>query len=195
MSLDTISAVILAGGKGRRMQYQDKGLVIYQNRPLIEHVLSTLRKNIATIYISANRHIEQYKNYHCPVIKDDPNYHYGGPLAGIYSVLPHIPTPYLLTVPCDAPHIPATLGIDLLQIVQKNACQIACVHDGERVQPLFLLLARSLLPGLRAYLENGQQQVLPWVQSLHPGYLDAHNHPEYFANFNTFDTIRAYSSS
>ena len=35
----TISAVILAGGKARRMNGADKGLQLLQNKPLISHVI------------------------------------------------------------------------------------------------------------------------------------------------------------
>ena len=38
----TISAVILAGGKARRMNGADKGLQLLQNKPLISHVIERL---------------------------------------------------------------------------------------------------------------------------------------------------------
>ncbi|NOY63327.1 MAG: NTP transferase domain-containing protein, partial [Gammaproteobacteria bacterium] len=39
MSIHTISAVVLAGGRGSRMQGEDKGLTDVAGRPLIRYVL------------------------------------------------------------------------------------------------------------------------------------------------------------
>lgn len=38
-----ITAVVLAGGQGRRMEGADKGLLQFRDRPLIEHALAPLR--------------------------------------------------------------------------------------------------------------------------------------------------------
>jgi len=51
-----ITAVILAGGKGSRLGGQDKGLVLYQKKPLIEHILEKIEAQVATVLINANRH-------------------------------------------------------------------------------------------------------------------------------------------
>ena len=42
----TISAVILAGGKARRMNGADKGLQLLQNKPLISHVIERLQPQV-----------------------------------------------------------------------------------------------------------------------------------------------------
>ena len=50
---DQVSAVILAGGMGRRMGGQDKGQVELQGQPLIEYVLNAIRPQVKTILINA----------------------------------------------------------------------------------------------------------------------------------------------
>ncbi|MGD8546878.1 MAG: NTP transferase domain-containing protein, partial [Thiohalophilus sp.] len=62
-----ITGIILAGGLARRMQGQDKGLLPYQGRPLIEHVSERLRPQVARICINTNRHLETYRAYGYPV--------------------------------------------------------------------------------------------------------------------------------
>ena len=57
----TISAVILAGGKARRMGGCDKGLQLLHGKPLIARVIERLRPQVGEIAINANR------NGICPV--------------------------------------------------------------------------------------------------------------------------------
>ena len=45
-SPSTVTGVILAGGQGRRMGGQDKGLIPYRERPLIEHIISLLKPQV-----------------------------------------------------------------------------------------------------------------------------------------------------
>ena len=47
----TISAVILAGGKARRMAGKDKGLQLLQGKPLIQHVIERVQPQISDIAI------------------------------------------------------------------------------------------------------------------------------------------------
>ena len=72
MSLDSnnICTVILAGGRGQRMQGQDKGLIKWQGKPLIEHILGYLNDEKQCLLINANRNIEHYERYGFPVIND-----------------------------------------------------------------------------------------------------------------------------
>ena len=56
----TISAVILAGGKARRMGGQDKGLQILGKQSLIQHVIHRLQSQVHDISINANRSQTEY---------------------------------------------------------------------------------------------------------------------------------------
>ncbi|HID48564.1 MAG TPA: molybdenum cofactor guanylyltransferase MobA, partial [Chromatiales bacterium] len=82
----TITAVILAGGIGRRMGGQDKGLVELDGRPLIEHIIDALKPQVMTILINANRNQYRYASYGYPVITDTLA-NYQGPLAGFAAGL------------------------------------------------------------------------------------------------------------
>ena len=81
-----VTAVILAGGLGRRMGGADKGLVDYQGRPLIEWALAALRPQVDQLVISANRNLDTYAVYGHRVVPDTlPDY--PGPLAGVLAAL------------------------------------------------------------------------------------------------------------
>jgi len=81
-----VTAVILAGGKGRRMDGKDKGLVELANRPLIEYVIDAIKPQVETIILNANRNQEQYSRYGYPVVSD-ALVDYQGPLAGFICAL------------------------------------------------------------------------------------------------------------
>ncbi|AHF02865.1 molybdopterin-guanine dinucleotide biosynthesis protein A [Marichromatium purpuratum 984] len=159
---DAITGVILAGGRARRMDGMDKGLVAVAGRPLIEWVLAALRPQVDNILISANRNLARYSDYGYPVIRD-PLPDYPGPLAGILGALRAAPTGWILTLPCDDPTPPRDLLARLRAALNEQGGVIACAHDGERPQPLHALLPTALAPDLADYLADGERRLWTWL--------------------------------
>ena len=58
------SCIILCGGQSRRMG-QDKGSMIIHDKPMINHILSTLNNEINEVIIVLNNkdRIDKYKNF------------------------------------------------------------------------------------------------------------------------------------
>ena len=48
-AIPSLSAIILAGGEGRRMGGLDKGLVYYQNKPLVQWVKEALPSHVGRV--------------------------------------------------------------------------------------------------------------------------------------------------
>jgi molybdopterin-guanine dinucleotide biosynthesis protein A len=145
----SITAIVLAGGLGRRMGGVDKGLQPFRGKPLALHGLERLQAQkgdlIAGQMISANRHLPVYERFGVPVHADVLDGHLG-PLAGFLTGLEHCPTPYLLTVPCDAPRYPLDLAQRLAQRGPMQGADIAIAatraQDGHLIpQPVFSLLS------------------------------------------------------
>ena len=65
----SVSALLLAGGQASRMGGHDKGLLDCAGQPLIAHVLARIAPYVATILISANRHLDRYRAYGYPKIR------------------------------------------------------------------------------------------------------------------------------
>lgn len=99
-TIHTVSAWLLAGGEGRRMQGQDKGLVPWRGRPLAAWALDSLTTEAAAtpanrqaplparltaIGITANRHAEAYRAL---LAQCAPVLHEGVALATPTGVLP-----------------------------------------------------------------------------------------------------------
>ena len=81
-----ITAVILAGGRARRMDGDDKGLLEISGMAMIEYVITVLRSQLDKIVINANRNQDIYAKYGFPVIADIYD-GFKGPLAGMASCL------------------------------------------------------------------------------------------------------------
>jgi molybdenum cofactor guanylyltransferase len=178
-----ITGLILAGGLGRRMNGQDKGLIIYQQRPLIEHLLAAFIPQVCHCMISANRNIARYQTYGYPVYRDEIG-HYAGPLAGIATALKHCETEWLACVPCDAYSMPTHLVSQLYQTAQHEKRPLCIANDGQRLQPLYAVIHISLLSSLEHYLNNNQQRVMQWVYSENTAIADCSAQYDLFININ-----------
>ncbi|HQR03117.1 MAG: molybdenum cofactor guanylyltransferase [Proteobacteria bacterium] len=175
-----ITGLILAGGTGRRMGGMDKGLIPWQGRPLVAHVLQRLQPQVGSTLISANRNIEQYAALGCPVFPDNrPDY--AGPLAGIEAGLSVCTTRWLLCVPCDTPLLPLDLADRLLAEVGHEKVAVATSPD--RIHGTFMLCRRDLLPRLTEFLDRGHRKVMDWLEVMDAVMI---RFPEEsaFANFN-----------
>jgi len=176
-----VTGLILAGGRGSRMDGADKGLQPFAGRPLIEHAIERLRPQVGHILISANRNGERYAAYGCPVLGDRLG-GFLGPLAGIDAALAECTTPYLATVPCDAPYFPADLVAHLLTAIGTADAVIVADH------PVFALLRRDTRQALADYLASGGRKVRDWYGGLCSVTVDFADGSA-FANLNTREEL------
>ena len=166
-----ISGLILAGGRGSRMGHVEKGLQPFRGATMLAHVLQRLAPQLGPLSINANAQLERYAVFGLPVWQDARS-GYEGPLAGLETGLRHCATPLLLTVPCDAPFLPADLVARLLATMRAADADLVLAEtlEGEparvQPQPVFTLLKASLLPQLSAYLDGGGRRMDGWHGSL-----------------------------
>ncbi|MEE8379614.1 MAG: molybdenum cofactor guanylyltransferase MobA [Gammaproteobacteria bacterium] len=187
-----ITGVILAGGQGKRMGNQDKGLTLLANHPLIAHVISAFSPQVNSISISANQNISDYQKFGYEVFEDSISGFEGfaGPLAGLYGALLEAnkepkSSEALVVVPCDAPLLPKDLVSRLVKAAGASKPLAVIPHDGTRLQPLFGLYSLEVLPSLEAFLSSGQRKVGIWVESLSPQVVDFSDQPDAFLNINS----------
>jgi molybdenum cofactor guanylyltransferase len=181
---EDITAVILAGGRARRMHGEDKGLVELLGRPMLDYIIAGLRPQVDRILVSANRNLTRYREFGYPVIEDIMK-DYCGPLAGIASAMQAAGTPLLLTVPCDSPFLPAQLAATLYSAMTEAGAGISAAHDGKRLQQLYALLRCDLLPDLLDYLHNDGRKVHTWYARQRMVVADFSTVPDAFLNLNT----------
>jgi molybdenum cofactor guanylyltransferase len=73
-----------------------------------------------------------------------------------------------------------------------DATELAVVHDGTRLQPVFALLARALLPDLLNYLRAGGRRVDHWLARHRLATACFADQPGAFLNINDPDSQRAF---
>jgi molybdopterin-guanine dinucleotide biosynthesis protein A len=173
------------------MSGEDKGLVLFQERPLIAHVLDRLKPQVQQIIINANRNLERYRAWGYPVVEDEVDL-YSGPLAGIERGLAMATTPWVAFVPCDSPFIPLNLIERLFETLIAQQSQCAYVVSAEGPQPVFCLLNKELHDDLLASLNAGHKKLIAWLHK-HSYSEVFFDHNEFFINLNTQAQLEQYS--
>jgi molybdenum cofactor guanylyltransferase len=177
-----ITAVILAGGEGRRMKGADKGLLELWGKPLVVHLLERLGPQVGKVLINANRNLEHYRQL-APVVPDNVG-DYAGPLAGFEAGLSHAPSEWVLFVPCDSPLVPTDLALRMCAAIQRHD-QIAVVDDGIQLHSATALVHQSLLPSLYNYLDGGDRKLQLWYERHQLVTVDFSDQADAFINLNT----------
>lgn len=160
-----ITGVILAGGLGRRMGGEDKGLVSLSGQPMVVRVLARFAPQVDEVLINANRNAEVYAGFGVRVVPDRIS-GFAGPLAGLQTALAEASHPLVATVPCDSPFLPADLVARLTAALQEAKADLAIAASGGRQHPVFCVCHQSLLPTLTAMLDRGERRFGAWCASV-----------------------------
>jgi len=180
-----VAGVVLAGGRATRMGGSDKGLLELWGTSMVELVTAALRPQVADLLINANRNQQRYAELTgLPVVPDLEN-GFAGPLAGVAAALSCTELPYLVAVPCDSPFLAADLVSRLYSSLQGHSADIAMATSGGRPQPVFVLLARYLLPSLRDFLAGGGRKIIYWYAQHRVVEVDFSDRQRMFENINT----------
>ncbi len=183
-----ITGVILAGGRATRMNHQDKGLVLFQNAPLISYAIAAMSPVVDLLLINANRNFEQYQGFNFPVIADEID-GFQGALAGILTAISHTDSEILVTMPCDSPLVKTKHLQKLLLTLAKSNSEIAVAFDGERLHPVFLALKTSLKASLEHYLNSGERKMERWIKQHDFIAVDFSDETDIFFNLNTLSEL------
>ena len=180
--MSALTGVILAGGQGRRMGGQDKGLLLLNGVPLYQHVLQRLEPQVDIVMISANRNIDRYQLSGCQVIQDAIT-DYPGPLGGMLSALNVIPGDWAVFCSCDTPAIPLDYVHQLLQ--QKGEAPAVWVRSRERDHPTLALIHRCVADALEIYLQQGQRRLMQFLTEQGGHAIQLNDDESAFRNINT----------
>jgi molybdenum cofactor guanylyltransferase len=149
-----VSAIIQAGGQSRRMG-RDKALIDYQGRPIIAHVIETLRALADDIVIVSNRS-DLYSSFGARVVADyDPPC---GPLGGLAAGLQALNTELALVVACDMPF----LNVNLLRwlIDLADGYDAVVPQSGTEFEPLHAVYRRDCYHPIEQRLQRGERRVI-----------------------------------
>ncbi|MGB5327332.1 MAG: molybdenum cofactor guanylyltransferase MobA [Gammaproteobacteria bacterium] len=184
ISARDITAVILAGGQGRRMGGQDKGLIEINGRALVGILINRLAQQLSNILINANRNRDRYQAFGYPVVSDQLD-DYQGPLAGFACAMNAVDTDFILTLPCDGPLLATDYVARFINSQQQTGAAICVADDGERLQPVHALIKVDLLSSLDAFLASGERKIDRWYAMHDFVQTDFSDCADMFRNINT----------
>jgi len=185
-----VSAIILAGGQGQRMNGKNKGLQTFKGSKLINHVIDRISPQVNEILISANKNVEEYEALGYTTYRDE-QWSDCGPIGGILTTAHHAANDYLLIVACDQPFLPPDLVEKLYTALGNN--KLAVAADATGIQNLNILMHKSLLPSMQQQLVKKHRSMHAWL-ALHPhSEVFFHSKNNDFANINTLDDLTRYA--
>ena len=150
----SVSAIILAGGQSRRMG-RDKALIDYQGRPIVAHVIDTLRALSDDIVVVANRS-DLYGPFGARVVPDyEPPC---GPLGGIAAGLQAVQHPLVVVVACDMPFLSVPLLRWLIDLAEGYDAVVP--QTGDEFEPLHAVYRRECYSSIVRRLERGERRVI-----------------------------------
>lgn len=175
-----VSIWILAGGEGRRMNGQDKGLLRHRGQALVEWMLRAAEAWQMPVGIVANRHADDYRTHLDRHI--DPTRQLGvhpddadlpprsGPMAGLLTAARHSTTPWLLILPCDTPMLPHELLPRLRAEAERAQAGVAVPitqPSAQESRPHWVcaLVRKGETPMIERAFVNGERKIGRWIQS------------------------------
>lgn len=196
-----ITGLILAGGRGSRMGHVDKGLQPFRGAAMVEQVMRRIAPQVDALAINANQNCDQYAGFGVPVWADELA-GFEGPLAGLETGMRRAGTPYIATVPCDSPFMPADLVARLFAALDEAGADLALAETEEaddrgllhvQAQPVFALVKSSALPHLSAYLAKGGRRMDGWYDAIKVVRV-RFDDTAAFRNINTLQQLQQYEN-
>jgi molybdopterin-guanine dinucleotide biosynthesis protein A len=148
-------ALLLAGGRSRRMPGIDKAFAEINGRPMILHVLDTLKTCFDAVSIVAKER-SPYEGLGVAVIED--RLPVQSPLAGIHAGLAALASDYLFCCACDTPLITAALIKTLVDEIRPDG-DVVVPRLGPYYQPLCAIYGRRCLPVIADLLASGEVKI------------------------------------
>jgi molybdopterin-guanine dinucleotide biosynthesis protein A len=181
---------ILCGGKSSRMK-TEKGLVLYQKKAFIEHVIDAVLPISNTIQLISNTSDYDYLGY--AIVNDlVPE---KGPLGGIYTALVHSETENNLILSCDIPLISTEI---LLELIEKHKVdfEISVFKDEDKIHPLIGMYSKKLVPILKKALDENKLKMMDFISnSNHQLFAIDKEKRKFFKNINSVAELNNLNNS
>lgn len=158
--MEKLTAFILCGGKSSRMK-SEKGLVLFQGKPFIEHIIQAVLPVTENIEFITNTKEYDYLPYQktADIVKDK------GPLGGIYTALEHSQTEFNLILSCDIPLISSELLTELISKHNQEAL-ITVFATESRIHPLIGVYSKKLLPIIQQAIDNNELKMMYFISKV-----------------------------
>lgn len=188
-----LSIVIQAGGESRRMG-QDKGLIDFLGKPLIERVIERISPIADELLVTTN-YPQRYQFLDIRLQSDlKPG---RGALGGLYTALSAARHPLVGVVACDMPFVNAGLLEAERDIIAESNWDVVIPDSGDGLQPFHAVYRRqTCLPAISRALRDNLWKVDSWFIQVNVRYLDKEKIVQFdpslscFFNINTTEDLQ-----
>ncbi len=154
-----ITAVILAGGKSRRMG-QDKGLLKYKGIAFCSHIIAAALPCCTELIVVSNQ--QEYAQFGYPMCSD--NLENKGPLGGLEAGINASTKTFQLVLSCDMPLLSTAL-LKKLCVQTPNRPSICMFIGQNQKHPFPGLYHSGLILPIRQTIEANQLGLLAFIAS------------------------------
>ena len=170
---EKLIGVILAGGKGSRLDGMGKFNQKFNNNTLLEQVYERIKSQFSYIAVNVNNK-ERNVILNLDVIYDKFANNIG-PLAGIHASLCqgnniNGEEGYVCIVPVDTPFLPKDLGKRLYSNMLKNNSDVVFAKSADRIHPTIGLWKNNLKKKLEFDINKGVRKIDAFTENLHVSY-------------------------
>ncbi len=182
-SKDT-AVVVLAGGKGRRFNNQDKASLEIGGESFINRIYNQLG-SFEKKYLSLASHREH--SGFDGIITDQ--FSDKGPVGAIISVLEEVREEYILFIPCDMPLIKEEVLQTFITALKTANCEaiIAC-DENNKIHPLLCAVNKKALVKIREEFSQDNLRVLAVFKKLDTYTLQVDS--KFLVNINTKEDLQ-----
>lgn len=190
-----VTGIVLVGGKSSRMG-EEKGLALFNGKPLVSYAVDTLKPLCSKLVISANNHQKKYEGYGFEVVEDQIKDI--GPMGGLFTCIKRSSTRYNIVLSCDTPFVNTGLFNYLLDGIENFQAAIP-VHNNGLVEPLCAVYSTNSIWNLQLTIEKRNYKLMDFLHEINHRKMEIHsNLPFYsddlFVNINTKNDLTSHST-
>jgi len=174
-----LGLIVLAGGSSRRMQW-DKALLPAPKETIIEYILKQLEDHFDEVLISISNQKKFDFLDRTLIVDENPG---EGPMMGIKTALGSSRNEKCFVIACDIPDVDLDFLSKLVCETGKADITLSVSSKG-RLEPLFAVYSKAVLPEMERLLDRGVRSLLPLFESCNVRYVPMGENT-WFKNLNT----------
>ncbi len=150
----SISAIILAGGEGKRLRNPVKAKISVGGRPVIDGILEKIDGIFSEIIIASNNP-DEFSGYEtCSIVTDI--YKGAGPLAGIHAAMTFSYSGAFFVLAGDMPFLDRDLILRMTEHFIEKAPMMLVPRTGSMSEPLHAIYSRQILPVIEELISGNR---------------------------------------
>lgn len=172
-----IGGIVIAGGKSTRMG-EDKALMEYEGKRLIDNAISIIEPLCSAIIVSSNKIIDGIEYLQ---VKD--TFSDIGPIGGLHATLSKSIADNNIIIPCDVPDITSDFYLKMLSEIH-DADAVIPRHANNEIEPLIGVYSKRCLLEIENQIAKGDFKMVNLLHRLSVYYFDVKGEAN-FRNINS----------